>query len=90
MIEMLALVRERHAVTIFLAEQNAKVLDLADRVAILKWGAKGFDGPIDEFRAQTDIAAQFFGLSKSPTGPDVVGSREPQDEQTPEDPPSPS
>jgi branched-chain amino acid transport system ATP-binding protein len=90
MIEMLALVRERHAVTIFLAEQNAKVLDLADRVAILNGGAKGFDGPIDEFRAQTDIAAQFFGLSKSPTGPDVVGSREPQDEQTPEDPPSPS
>jgi branched-chain amino acid transport system ATP-binding protein len=82
MIEMLALVRERHAVTILLAEQNAKVLDLADRVAILNGGAKGFDGPIDEFRAQTDIAAQFFGLSKSPTGSDQMNLLGPEDQQS--------
>lgn len=65
MVEILSLVRQRHAVTILLAEQNAKVLDLVDQVAILSGGRKGFDGPIDQFRAQTDIAAQFFGLSES-------------------------
>ena len=63
MIDMLAAIRERSSVTILLAEQNAKVLELADRVAILNGGHKGFDGPINQFRAQTDIAAQFFGLS---------------------------
>lgn len=68
MVEMLAAIRERSSVTILLAEQNAKVLDLADRVVILSGGHKGFDGPIDQFRAQTNIAAQFFGLSKAAGG----------------------
>lgn len=62
-VEMLVSIREKYSVTMLLAEQNAKVLDLADRIIILNGGRKGFDGPIDEFRAQTDVAAQFFGLS---------------------------
>jgi branched-chain amino acid transport system ATP-binding protein len=66
MIEMLAAIRQRSAVTMLLAEQNAKVLELSDRIIILNGGKKGFDGPIDEFQAQTDIAAQFFGLSSIP------------------------
>jgi hypothetical protein len=48
-----------------LAEQNAKFLDLADRVCILSGGRRGFHGPIEEFRARTDIAAQFFGLPET-------------------------
>lgn len=62
MIAALASVRANHDVTLLLAEQNAKVLDLADRVNILSGGRNGFVGGIEEFRAQTDIVAQFFGL----------------------------
>ena len=62
MITTLASVRANHDVTLLLAEQNAKVLDLADRVNILSGGRNGFNGGIDEFRAQTDIVEQFFGL----------------------------
>lgn len=61
----LASVREVHNVTLLLAEQNAKFLDLADRVCILSGGRGRFHGPIEEFRAQTDIAAQFFGLPET-------------------------
>lgn len=66
MIEKLAAIRQRSAVTMLLAEQNAKVLDLSDRIVIVNGGRKGFDGPIEQFQAQTDIAAQFFGLSSTP------------------------
>ncbi len=67
MIDRLAAIRERSDITMLLAEQNAKVLDLSDRIVVLNGGHKGFDGPIDQFRAQTDIAAQFFGLSETAT-----------------------
>jgi branched-chain amino acid transport system ATP-binding protein len=62
MVSILAAIRDRHQVTILLAEQNVKVLDLAHQVAILHGGRNGFLGPIEEFRAHTDVAAQFFGL----------------------------
>lgn len=62
LVETLAAVRAADGVTLLLAEQNARVLDLADRVSILSGGRRGFDGTIEEYRAQTDIAAQFFGL----------------------------
>ncbi len=62
MVGILAAIRDRHQVTILLAEQNVKVLDLANEVAILHGGRNGFTGPIEGFRAQTDVAAQFFGL----------------------------
>lgn len=68
MVEMLAAIRERYPVTMLLAEQNVKFLDLADHVVILSGGRKGFDGPANEFRDQTDLAAQFFGLSKVDRG----------------------
>ena len=62
MVAALATVRGSHDVTLLLAEQNAKVLDLTDRVSILSGGRNGFEGGIDQFRAQTDIVEQFFGL----------------------------
>ena len=65
LVTTLASVREVHNVTLLLAEQNAKFLDLADRVCILSGGRRGFHGPIEEFRARTDIAAQFFGLPET-------------------------
>lgn len=64
MVEMLLRVRDQYSVTMLLAEQNSKVLDLAQRVTVLAGGRKGFDGPIEEFRTHTDVAAQFFGLAK--------------------------
>jgi branched-chain amino acid transport system ATP-binding protein len=68
MVTALASVRELHNVTLLLAEQNAKFLDLADRVSILSGGRSGFEGTIEQFRAQTDVAAQFFGLSETGGG----------------------
>lgn len=62
MVEMLMRVRDQYAVTLLLAEQNSKVLDLAQRIVVITGGRKGFDGPIEEFRTHTDVAAQFFGL----------------------------
>lgn len=64
MVEMLLRVRDQYSVTMLLAEQNSKVLALAQRVTVLAGGRKGFDGPIEEFRTHTDVAAQFFGLAK--------------------------
>lgn len=69
MVNILAAIRDRHQVTILLAEQNVKVLDLAHQVAILHGGRNGFSGPIEEFRSQTDVAAQFFGLSSAESHP---------------------
>lgn len=69
MVDMLATIRTNSSVTMLLAEQNAKVLDVADRIVILGAGRKGFDGSVEEFRSQADIAAQFFGLSKSGDSP---------------------
>lgn len=63
MVTALASVRQMHDVTLLLAEQNAKFLDLADRVCILSGGRSGFTGTVGQFRAQADVAAQFFGLS---------------------------
>lgn len=71
LVEMLATIRERYPVTMLLAEQNVKILDLADRVLILSGGRKGFDGLASQFRAQTDLAAQFFGLSDAKRGESV-------------------
>lgn len=62
LVETLAAVRSTEGLTLLLAEQNAKVLELADRVAILSGGRRGFDGTVEQYRAQTDIAEQFFGL----------------------------
>lgn len=62
MVATLASVLESHDVTLLLAEQNARFLDLADRVCLLSGGRMGFSGPVGEFRAHTDVAAQFFGL----------------------------
>jgi branched-chain amino acid transport system ATP-binding protein len=58
----LAEVRSREGLTLLLAEQNAKVLELADKVTILSGGRNRFDGTIEAYRAQTDIAEQLFGL----------------------------
>jgi branched-chain amino acid transport system ATP-binding protein len=65
MVGALTAVREKHQVTLLLAEQNAKFLDLADRVCILSGGRTRFAGTVQEFRAQTDIAAHFFGLPEA-------------------------
>ena len=62
MVATLAAVRGTEEVTLLLAEQNARALDLADRVAVLHGGRKGFDGSVEEFRAEADITAEFFGL----------------------------
>ena len=62
MVDMLASVRARSDVTLLLAEQNARFLDLADRVCVLNGGRAGFAGPVEAFRTRTDIASQFFGL----------------------------
>lgn len=62
MMTSLAAVRDSQEVTLLLAEQNAKALDLADRVAVLNGGRKGFDDSAEEFRVQADITAEFFGL----------------------------
>lgn len=62
MVVTLSSVRQTHNVTLLLAEQNAKFLDLADEVCILSGGRTGFRGSVGKFRAQTDVAAQFFGL----------------------------
>ncbi len=63
MVEMLRRVRDQYFVSILLAEQNSTVLDVAPHIVVLAGGHKGFDGPLDEFRSRTDIAAQFFGLT---------------------------
>ena len=61
----LAEVRARGGLTLLLAEQNAQVLELADRVSVLTGGRQGFVGTTEEFRAQTDVTAHFFGLHPS-------------------------
>lgn len=58
----LTAVRNSEEMTLLLAEQNAKALELADRVVVLNGGRKGFDGSLEEWRAQADITAAFFGL----------------------------
>lgn len=65
MVTTLAAVRRLHDITLLLAEQNAAFLDLADRVCILSGGRSGFAGTVEQFRTQTDVAAQFFGLSEA-------------------------
>ena len=62
MVATLSEVCRTEEVTLLLAEQNARALDLADRVAVIHGGRKGFDGPVEEFRAEADITAEFFGL----------------------------
>lgn len=62
MVATLAAVRSTEGVTLLLAEQSARALDLANRVAVLHGGRKGFDGSIEEFRAEADITAEFFSL----------------------------
>ncbi|HEV2376396.1 MAG TPA: ABC transporter ATP-binding protein [Streptosporangiaceae bacterium] len=79
MVSTLTSVRQTHNVTLLLAEQNAKFLDLADRVCIINGGRTGFHGPLAEFRAHTDIAAQFFGLpddTSEESGPPEAGEAE--------------
>lgn len=63
MVTALASVRRLHDVTLLLAEQNIRFLDLADRVCILSGGRSRFTGTVGQFRAQADVAAEFFGLS---------------------------
>ncbi len=74
MVETLRRVRDQYFVTLLLAEQNSTVLDVAQQIVVLAGGRKGFDGPLDEFRSRTDVAAQFFGLS---TPPDVPSNERP-------------
>lgn len=65
LVETLAEVCASEGLTLLLAEQNAQALALADHVSVLTGGRMVFDGTIDEYRGQTDIAAQFFGLNPS-------------------------
>lgn len=62
LVSALASVRQRHDVSLLLAEQNAKFLEVADRVCVLSGGRTRFAGTVSQFRAQTDVVAEFFGL----------------------------
>ncbi|MGC8498276.1 MAG: ABC transporter ATP-binding protein [Acidimicrobiales bacterium] len=64
MVDTLAQVVAQGGVTLLLAEQNARVLELADVVTIIGGGRVTFAGPVEEFRSTADVAEQFFGLAR--------------------------
>lgn len=83
MVTTLSSVRKSREMTLLLAEQNAKFLDIADRVCLLNGGRRGFEGPVAEFRRQTNVAAEFFGLPEAevskPPGGNSPTARLPKD-----------
>lgn len=62
MVDTLGVLREERSVAVLLAEQNAKFLRIADSVCVLAGGRRGWVGPVDEFTANVDVNAEFFGL----------------------------
>ncbi|HUI71437.1 MAG TPA: ABC transporter ATP-binding protein [Spirochaetia bacterium] len=60
-IAMLVRFRSRGA-GLFIAEQNVKFLDIADRVYVLDGGRISFGGTVEEVRANRAIREAYFGL----------------------------
>jgi branched-chain amino acid transport system ATP-binding protein len=50
-------------ISLLIAEQNVKVLDLADRVCTLERGVAGFTGTVAELHANDALHRAYFGLT---------------------------
>ncbi|MBV2179622.1 MAG: ATP-binding cassette domain-containing protein [Castellaniella sp.] len=64
-IQVLGQFRET-GLSLLVAEQNVKFLDLADRVYTLEGGRVGFEGTVAAMHADAALERAYFGLKSSP------------------------
>jgi len=63
LVETLAAVRAEQGVTLLLAEQNIRFLEIADRAYVIEGGRVRFEGSVEDFEKGTDVREAFFGVS---------------------------